>query len=86
MEQQDLDQDNQKKLGRRIILAREYKGFSLDALAAAAGMTADQLAAFEAGKAAISALQLLAISESLNLPIDHFFQTRFRTGGGRVSL
>ncbi len=60
-------------IGLQLRQAREASGLSVEALAAAAGLPAEHLAAYEWGQWAVPLPTLEALANRLGLPVDHFF-------------
>jgi transcriptional regulator with XRE-family HTH domain len=61
-------------IGRRIRLAREQAGISQVQVAAAIGVTYQQLQKYEGGKNRISASMLLQLSVFFGVPVEWFLQ------------
>ena len=60
-------------VGMRVAMRRRILGISADELATAAGLTVEQLLAYEAGYERVSAARLYKFSQYLNVPVSWFF-------------
>ncbi len=60
-------------IGSRLKLKRQFKEISLATLEAEAGLEVGSMLNFENGSVTIKAVQLLALSEILNVPISFFY-------------
>jgi len=63
------------RLGERIAELRRAVGLSQHELAAAAGFTDRQVAAYERGDLQMSACHLWRLSSALDVSVDEFFRT-----------
>jgi len=63
-----------RKIGRRLRMARKWRNLRLEDLAAQSHTTATTLENYETGVSRICADKLLQISLLLDLPIDYFFE------------
>lgn len=62
-------------IGRRVRMAREMSGVTVETMASAIGLTPDLMQAAETGRQRISAKSLFRISKLLNLELRWFFDT-----------
>ena len=67
------DVPTQEELGRRIAQARSDYGMTQADLAASVGLERTALVRVEAGERKVSAMELVALAEALDRPIDWFF-------------
>jgi transcriptional regulator with XRE-family HTH domain len=66
--------ERDKQIGERIKKARKLAGWSLAALGEAIGVQGQQVHKYETGKNRISASNLWAVSEALQVGIEYFFK------------
>lgn len=62
-----------KHIGLRVKLRRKVLGFMQDDFAAAAGLTVEQIDAFERGRQRIDAATLYRFTKVLDVPTTYFF-------------
>jgi ribosome-binding protein aMBF1 (putative translation factor) len=65
----------QERLGRAIRLRRRMMDLTLQDLAAACGVTFQQVHKYESGLCSLSASQLWAIAQALEVPVTYFYET-----------
>lgn len=80
----------QERLGRAIRQRRRMMDLTLQDLAAACGVTFQQVHKYEAGLCSLSASQLWAISIALGVPVSYFYENLttpelWRVDGGPVA-
>jgi DNA-binding XRE family transcriptional regulator len=64
----------QERLGRAIRLRRRMLDLTLQDLAGACGVTFQQVHKYESGLCSLSASQLWAIAQALNVPVAYFYE------------
>jgi transcriptional regulator with XRE-family HTH domain len=67
-----------KRIGERLRIVRQVKGFSLKEIGKILGMTGQQVQKYEAGKNRISIGKLMIISETLNVPLSFFLNEEYK--------
>ncbi|HXA41243.1 MAG TPA: helix-turn-helix transcriptional regulator [Phenylobacterium sp.] len=65
----------QERLGRAIRLRRRMMDLTLQDLAAACGVTFQQVHKYESGLCSVSAAQLWGIAQALEVPVSYFYET-----------
>jgi hypothetical protein len=69
----DFDRLAHKRIGAAIRKRRRLLGLSLRQLAAACGMSLQQVQKYEVGGSSISAAQLWRMAGALAVPVEHFY-------------
>ena len=64
----------QERLGRAIRIRRRMLDFTLQDLARACGVTFQQVHKYESGLCSLSASQLWAIAQALQVPVTYFYE------------
>jgi hypothetical protein len=64
----------QERLGRAIRLRRRMMDLTLQDLAGACGVTFQQVHKYESGLCSLSASQLWAIAQALDVPVTYFYE------------
>ena len=64
----------QERLGRAIRLRRRMMDLTLQDLAGACGVTFQQVHKYESGLCSVSASQLWAIAQALEVPVTYFYE------------
>jgi Helix-turn-helix domain len=64
----------QERLGRAIRLRRRIMDLTLQDLAGACGVTFQQVHKYESGLCSVSAAQLWAIAQELEVPVSYFYE------------
>jgi DNA-binding XRE family transcriptional regulator len=64
----------QERLGRAIRLRRRMMDLTLQDLAGACGVTFQQVHKYESGMCSLSASQLWAIAQALDVPVTYFYE------------
>lgn len=69
----DFDQLAHQRIGAAIRRRRRLMGLSLRQLAAASGMSLQQIQKYEVGASSISAARLWRMACALAVPVEHFY-------------
>jgi len=72
-----------KHVGKRLRVRRSLLGISQEKLAAAVGVTFQQIQKYERGTNRVSASRLLRFSQVLQVPVDYFYENLETLSGGK---